>query len=125
MATTPYEHREIASLHAGASRRPFYTDPAGDLLAGGGLAGLGAGVTYLVLGERDARAANEAPTIARLQQLSASAGRERAIGAIFTIAGGAFTAGAIVRYWFVSRRDPAVTIAVTPGSISAVWSRSF
>jgi tetratricopeptide (TPR) repeat protein len=106
-------------------RRPFYTDMTGDLLAAGGLAGLGIGVTYLVFGDRDARAANTAPTLARLQELSATAGHERTIGAICTIAGGAFTAGAIVRYVMASRRDPALSIAVTPGSVSAVWSGSF
>jgi tetratricopeptide (TPR) repeat protein len=108
-----------------AHRRPFYTDTTGDLLAAGGLAGLGVGVTYLVLGDRDTRAANAAPTIARLQELSATAGHERTIGVICTIAGGAFTAGAIVRYVMASRRDPGLSIALTPGSVSVVWSGRF
>jgi tetratricopeptide (TPR) repeat protein len=122
----PAQERPIARPRVAAPpRRPFYADTAGDMLAVGGIAGVGVGVTYLVLGERDARAANTAPTIARLEQLSANAGRERTIGALCTVAGGGFTAGAIVRYVLASRRDPGLAIAVAPGSISIAWSGSW
>ncbi len=105
-------------------RAPFYRDVPGDLLAGGGLVGLGAGVTYFVLGERDASAANSAPTLAKLQQLSAASDRERTIGTFATIAGGALAVGAVVRYVMVAR-EPAVSLHVTSTSASAVWSGRF
>jgi tetratricopeptide (TPR) repeat protein len=103
-------------------RRPFYRDVVGGVLAAGALAGTGTGGTLLILGERDARAANAAPALARFQQLSATARRERTIGAISIVAGGALAAGAVVRYIMAARRDPAVSIALTHDSIAVVWS---
>ena len=103
-------------------RRGFYRDVVGGTLAAGGLVGIGTGVTLLFLGEHNARASYAAPTLARLQQLSASARRDRTIGAISVVAGGALAAGAVVRYIMAARRDPAVSVTVTHDSIAVVWS---
>lgn len=107
--------------------RHFYDDVPGDLLAAGGLVGLGVGMTYLVLGEGDARAANSAPSLVKLQQLASQSSRERAIGEVGAIAGGALGVAAIVRYVIVARRAPVplVSIAVGPSGVAAVWSGRF
>lgn len=115
----PVVHREPDE------RAPFYTDVPGGVLAAGGLLGLGAGVTYFVLGERDARAANSAPTLARLQQLADSSDRDRTIGTVCTIAGGALAVGAVVRYVMVGRRASGVAVVPHASGASVVWSGRF
>jgi tetratricopeptide (TPR) repeat protein len=105
----------------------FYADVPGDVLAAGGALGLGLGITYFVLGDRDARGANVATTLARRQAFAARSDRERTIGTISTIAGGALVVGAVVRYVMVAGRksEPAVSVTVTPSAVMAGWSRSW
>jgi len=110
-------------LRVDSPPRPrFYRDVTGGVLAAGALAAAGTGVTLLILGEHNARASYAAPTLARLQQLSATAGRERTIGALSVVAAGGLAVGAAVRYIMAARRDPAVSVTVTHDSIAVVWS---
>nr|HEX4319095.1 hypothetical protein [Kofleriaceae bacterium] len=125
-----------ASTTRSAPRREepsrWYSDTAGGLLAGAGVAGFAIGAAYLALAEQDISAANSATTVAALQAKAADGQHERTLGTIGLIAGGALAAAAIVRYTMVARehREPArtVSIAIDPshgGSAYAVWSGRF
>jgi hypothetical protein len=111
------------------STNRWSTDVAGGVLAGAGVIGLAGGVTFLVLGEHDISGANGATTVARLQSDAANGERERTIGTISAVAGGAFAIAAVVRYALVARGhhvpDRRLSINVTPTGSFAVWSGRF
>jgi tetratricopeptide (TPR) repeat protein len=116
---------ERSERHASA----WYKDVPGGVLASAGLGGLAVGVTYLALANRDISAANTAKPISRFHELAAAGQRERTVGTVFTIAGGALAVGATVRYFLVARDrkppDHVVSIAVDQTGAFAVWTGKF
>lgn len=108
----------------------WYRDRLGGALAASGVLGLAVGATFLILGERDIRAANDATTLGELDDLGGKGRRERWIGAGCALAGGALAVGGAVRYARVRRTGrarAASTIAVSPqrAGISIWWSGGF
>jgi tetratricopeptide (TPR) repeat protein len=118
----------IVITHDERIARPWYGDAPNAVIAGAGFGGLAVGVTYLVLADRDIATANAVKPIAQLQQLSATAHRERVIGASFTIGGGVLAATAIARYFILGRDRPAdrvVSMSIDQTGAYAVWMGKF
>jgi tetratricopeptide (TPR) repeat protein len=115
-------------------RAAWYRDRLGGVLAGAGTLGLAVGTTYLVLGDRSVRSANAAGSLAQLEELGATARRERTSGAVCLAVGGALAVGAAVRYALVGRRERAssasrsaraISLSPQPSAIVLSWGGWF
>src|SRR5581483_9031596 len=92
----------LAPRLADAPRRPWYRDPAGDVLGALGLAAVGTGGALWGVGEAGVQSANAST---RYDQFAGgpNAERERTIGIVGVAVGGALLVGALGRWLWVAR----------------------
>jgi hypothetical protein len=111
------------------SRRPFYLDAIGDALAIGGLVSLGVGAGFFVAASRTEDAVTESDVFGLgldiFDERSEKADRERRIGTVAVIAGGALVAGAIVRWILIDDTADTRVAAAIDGDGIVVVSGSF
>lgn len=106
-----------------AARSPWYKDALGGGLVIGGVASAAIGTTFLIMSNRSADAATDAPTRDEFLEHLDAATRRRRIGIVGVGLGSALVVAGVVRY--ITRRDePSGRVGVTTsGSAIVVFGR--
>lgn len=108
--------------------KQWYKDPAGGVLTGLGVVGVGAGVALLAVASSTAKNAPGAPTVTDYNTQSDQALTQRNAGAGVLSVGGALLVAGIVRYAIVAKKNKAATTAsvwTAPGAGGLVVSGRF
>jgi hypothetical protein len=99
---------------------PWYRDPLGGVLAGGGVIGVAVGVTFLVLADRSVDRANDADDLETYLIEADRADGRRLIGKVSLVLGGALVTAAIVRYATRPSKVELVGGASTTGAVVGI-----
>lgn len=108
--------------------KQWYKDPAGGVLTGLGVVGVGAGAALLIVATGNANAAPDAPSLADYNSQSDSALTQRNAGAGVLSVGGALLVAGVIRYVLVAKKNKASATAsvwTAPGSGGLVLSGRF
>lgn len=107
--------------------RPWYLDPLGAGLLGGGVVALGAGATLYALSVASADAAASAATYARYDEEIARAEARRSYAVVALVTGACLMGAGAIRYaWFAPRRPrPALALWLDQGGGGLVVGGAF
>lgn len=108
--------------------KQWYKDPAGGVLTGLGIVGVGAGTALLIVATGNANSAPDAPSLADYNSQSDSALTQRNAGAGVLSVGGALLVAGVIRYVLVAKKNKASATAsvwTAPGSGGLVLSGRF
>lgn len=95
-----------------SAQRVWYRDPAGGALTAGGLAGLAAGVTLLIVADGRVERASQEEDLAEYESERRGASTLRKVGAISMAGGVVLATAAAIRYLRISARAPAPALQV-------------
>jgi len=108
--------------------KQWYKDPAGGVLTGLGVVGVGAGAALLIVASGNAKGAPDAPSLADYNSQSDTALTQRNAGAGVLSVGGALLVAGVIRYVLVAKKNKASATAAVwtaPGSGGLVLSGRF
>ncbi len=108
--------------------KEWYKDPAGGVLTGLGVVGVGAGAALLIVASGNAKGAPDAPSLADYNSQSDTALTQRNAGAGVLSVGGALLVAGVIRYVLVAKKNKASATAsvwTAPGSGGLVFSGRF
>jgi len=108
--------------------KEWYKDPAGGVLTGLGVVGVGAGAALLIVASGNAKGASDAPSLADYNSQSDTALTQRNAGAGVLSVGGALLVAGVIRYVLVAKKNKASATAsvwTAPGSGGLVFSGRF
>lgn len=108
--------------------KDWYKDPAGGVLTGLGLVGVGAGAALLIVANGTAKGAPDASSLDNYNSQSDSAVTQRNAGAGVLSVGGALLIAGVIRYVLVAKKNKASATAsvwTAPGSGGLVLSGRF
>ncbi|MBV1857560.1 MAG: hypothetical protein KUG77_04045 [Nannocystaceae bacterium] len=108
--------------------KQWYKDPAGGVLTGLGVVGVGAGAALLIVASGNANGAPDAPSLSDYHSQSDTALTQRNAGAGVLTVGGALLVAGVIRYVLVAKKNKASATAsvwTAPGSGGLVLSGRF
>ncbi|MGH1345011.1 MAG: tetratricopeptide repeat protein [Nannocystales bacterium] len=108
--------------------KEWYKDPAGGVLTGLGVVGVGAGAALLIVANGNGKSASDAPSLDDYHSQSDTAVTQRNAGAGVLSVGGALLVAGVIRYVLVAKKNKASATAslwTAPGSGGVVFSGRF